>query len=190
MSIREIMTTIYLAGPIAGLTYEEVASWRIEVKKLLANLWPKHKRIIGDRPKIIDPFDLPGIREMVYHSGGVLPMNADTWVKEIFQYDVPEGVLASDGVLCGIPSTSTYSSFGTGFELGAFYTKNEWCGIQRPITIWTERVQPIHTFIDALDWPVFTSLETACKVLVRGLLKEEVESTWNKNPEKIGEKPA
>jgi nucleoside 2-deoxyribosyltransferase len=128
------MRTVYLAGPIAGLSHEEASQWRNKAAEML----------IDRGCKVIDPL-------LKYKAGNFSGMPDYAWT---FYEDVEKGVMEADVVLAGFPGGEV-ASLGTGFELGVAYAM----GI--PVEAWTDGKEIEHPFLKVVAaWHKF--LDSAC----------------------------
>lgn len=97
---------VYLAGAMSGLTFEEMNTWRIDVKKKLEHMADYQGRSIN----VINP--------VVYYNF-VRPQHKNE--REVMQYDLNHAK-SSDLVVVNLKNLDT--SIGTIIELYEAYTRN------------------------------------------------------------------
>lgn len=138
--------TVYLAGPISGLSWTNATTWRRDAADLINKL---EMGCIDPTHNITQPDD-----DTVFDW-------KEAWKGEgndrrVFYEDIELGVLQADVVLVGYP-TGFQSSGGTAFELGVAYAY----GI--PIVIWNPTCAEIHPFLDVPSYAWSRDLTQAVK---------------------------
>lgn len=142
--------TVYLAGPIAGLTQLQATRWRSEAAALLSFHGLRALRPLI--PVANDSFVIP-------------PLASERRIPpaEVFNFDL-RMVRDADAILVGYP-TGPVSSVGTAVEVGYAL------GLNKPIVLWTASVpgiqEDLHPFIKFAAAEMHDSLEAAVRGVVR-----------------------
>lgn len=139
--------TVYLAGPMDGLTLAEAGDWRALAARVLTQNSPQPPR------RVINPITTTCM-ETQQQPQQRLTGNAGSNPLWTFIQDVEKGVAQSDVMLVGYP-TGFRHSLGTAFELGVAYM----LGI--PIVIWCSENPPEHPFLEAAR-AIHMDLHEAC----------------------------
>ena len=143
--------TIYLAGRITGLSYEEATLWRKEVAFVLK-----------DKYRILDPMrdkeELIGVKDIGVNIEGVGLSN-----KEIFNRDVSD-INKSDIILVNLLTGHT---FGTAWEIGYTWGTNTYKNNPKKIYIVADSRLAQHPFVEfSTHTVVYSSLDEVLQELL------------------------
>lgn len=140
--------TIYLAGPIVGLSYPDAANWRIEVTP----------ELVAAGYRVLDPLRAERVLALDFADRPISDTNWAGVVEDPFKRDVWD-IRRCDVVLADLTLERKVSR-GTSFELGMAYALGK--GI---VLVTTTAVDKLHPFLKGPATVVCATLEDAIEWL-------------------------